>query len=113
MTAEALAKALGGRKAGVAWMARCPAHADRKPSLAITDAKDGAVLVRCHAGSDQHDVIEALRARDRAAVVAAAILQIAARVPDHERLQTLEQYLRDEFSDVERQAAADWCCRDA
>ena len=51
--------------------------------------------------------------RDRAAVVAAAILQIMATAPDHERLQTLEQYLRDEFSDVERQAAADWSCRDA
>jgi hypothetical protein len=63
MTAESLAKALGGRKAGHAWMARCPAHDDREPSLAITDAKDGAVLVRCHAGCDQQDVIEALRAR--------------------------------------------------
>ena len=51
--------------------------------------------------------------RDRAAVVAAAILQIMATAPDHERLQTLENYLRDEFSDVEREAAADWSCRDA
>jgi hypothetical protein len=63
MTAEAIAKALGGRKAGAAWMARCPAHDDREPSLAITDARDGKVLVRCHAGCDQQDVIAALRAR--------------------------------------------------
>ncbi len=62
-TAEAIAKALGGRKAGAAWMARCPAHDDREPSLAITDARDGKVLVRCHAGCDQRDVIAALRAR--------------------------------------------------
>jgi putative DNA primase/helicase len=26
MTAETIAKALGGRKEGGAWMARCPAH---------------------------------------------------------------------------------------
>jgi hypothetical protein len=63
MTAEAIAKALGGRKAGTAWMARCPAHDDRAPSLSIADARDGKVLVRCHAGCDQRDVIAALRAR--------------------------------------------------
>jgi hypothetical protein len=63
MTAEAIAKALGGRKAGTAWMARCPAHDDRAPSLSIADARDGKVLVRCHAGCDQQDVIAALRAR--------------------------------------------------
>ena len=63
MTAEAIAKALGGRKAGGGWMARCPAHDDRKPSLSIRDADDGKVLVRCHAGCDQERVIAALRAR--------------------------------------------------
>jgi putative DNA primase/helicase len=44
-------------------MACCPAHNDREPSLSITDAKDGNVLVRCHAGCDQRDVIAALRMR--------------------------------------------------
>jgi hypothetical protein len=46
MTAEAIAKALGGRKAGAAWMAKCPAHKDREPSLSIKDADCGKVLVR-------------------------------------------------------------------
>jgi putative DNA primase/helicase len=63
MTAEAIAKVLGGRKVGAAWMARCPAHDDREPSLSIADARDGKVLVRCHAGCGQRDVIAALRAR--------------------------------------------------
>ena len=63
MTAESTAKALGGRKAGCAWMACCPAHEDREPSLSITTGEDGRVLVRCHAGCDQHDVIAALRAQ--------------------------------------------------
>ena len=58
-----LAKALGGRKAGGGWMARCPAHDDREPSLSIRDADDGKVLVRCHAGCDQERVIAALRSR--------------------------------------------------
>jgi putative DNA primase/helicase len=63
MKAEAIAKALGGRKAGSGWMARCPAHEDRDPSLSIRDADDGKVLVRCHAGCDQGRVIAALRSR--------------------------------------------------
>jgi putative DNA primase/helicase len=63
MTAEVIAKALGGRKAGAAWMARCPAHEDREPSLSCADGDNGKVLVRCHAGCEQHRVIAALRAR--------------------------------------------------
>ena len=61
MTADTIAKVLGGRKVGGGWMARCPAHDDREPSLSIIDAKGGKVLVRCHAGCDQVNVIAALR----------------------------------------------------
>src|SRR5689334_12549039 len=61
MKAETIAKALGGRKTGGGWMARCPAHDDREPSLSICDADNGKVLVRCHAGCDQGRVIAALR----------------------------------------------------
>jgi hypothetical protein len=63
MTAETIGKALGGRKAGGSWTARCPAHDDREPSLSIRDADDGKVLVRCHAGCEQERVIAALRGR--------------------------------------------------
>ena len=63
MRAETIAKALGGRKAGGDWMARCPAHDDREPSLAISTGDQGIVLVRCHAGCDQRRVIAALRSR--------------------------------------------------
>jgi len=61
MTADGISKALGGRKVGGGWIARCPAHEDSKPSLSITEAKGGKVLVRCHAGCDQGRVIAALR----------------------------------------------------
>jgi putative DNA primase/helicase len=63
MTAETIAKVLGGRKAGSGWTARCPTHDDRTPSLSIRDAEDNKVLVRCHAGCDQERVITALRTR--------------------------------------------------
>jgi putative DNA primase/helicase len=63
MNAETIAKALGGRKTGSVWMARCPAHDDSKPSLSICDADNGKVLVCCHAGCDQEQVIAKLRSR--------------------------------------------------
>ena len=63
MTAEVMAQALGGRRAGSAWMARCPAHDDRVPSLAIDERSDGTVLVCCHASCSQGAVINALTAR--------------------------------------------------
>ncbi|MBN8957383.1 MAG: toprim domain-containing protein [Rhizobiales bacterium] len=63
MTAESVARALGGHRAGATWMARCPVHEDRSPSLSISAGENGKVLVRCHAGCDQRDVIAALRER--------------------------------------------------
>jgi hypothetical protein len=32
------------------WIAKCPAHADRAPSLTIADGRDGRVLLHCFAG---------------------------------------------------------------
>jgi putative DNA primase/helicase len=61
MTAESIATALGGRKVGTTWMAKCPTHEDGKPSLSINDAGCGKVLVHCHAGCEQQRVIAALK----------------------------------------------------
>jgi putative DNA primase/helicase len=58
MTAEDIAKVLGGRRAGPSGMAHCPAHNDREPRLSIHQAV--MVLVRCHAGCEQARVITAL-----------------------------------------------------
>lgn len=63
MSAEIIANALSGRKTGTCWMALCPAHHDRQPSLSIRDGNQGRVLVRCHAGCDQRDVIAILKKR--------------------------------------------------
>ena len=62
MTAQALADALGGRPVGGQYMACCPVHEDRTPSLAITE-KSGKVLVKCFAGCAQGDVISELEKR--------------------------------------------------
>jgi hypothetical protein len=52
--------ALHARKSGAGWIARCPAHQDKSPSLSIRE-QDGRVLVHCFSGCSQADVIDALR----------------------------------------------------
>lgn len=42
------------------WMARCPAHEDRTPSLSIREADDSRVLVNCFAGCATGDVLAAV-----------------------------------------------------
>ena len=64
MSAALITAALGGRKSGSGWTARCPAHDDRTPSLSINEGDDGKALVHCHAGCDQEQVIAALRSRN-------------------------------------------------
>jgi hypothetical protein len=82
MTAEAIAKALGGRKTGGSWTAPCPAHADHTPSLSIRDSDDDKVLVHCHAGCDQRDVIAALKEQGLWANQGARSLsQVSRRMP--------------------------------
>ncbi len=63
MEANSIAKALGGRRAGAGWAARCPAHADSTPSLSINVSSDGLILLHCFAGCDQAQVIGALKCR--------------------------------------------------
>ncbi len=53
MKAEIIGRGLGGRRFRGGWMARCPAHDDRKPSLSIREGDHGKVLVCCHAGCEQ------------------------------------------------------------
>jgi len=42
------------------WLARCPAHDDRSPSLSIATGDDGKVLLHCFAGCGAADVVEAI-----------------------------------------------------
>lgn len=60
------------------WSAKCPAHADRSPSLSIKDAGD-RLLVHCHAGCSAADITGAvgLQLRDL----------FAERLPLHRRQQ--------------------------
>ncbi len=42
------------------YTARCPAHDDRGPSLAVTEVDDKMLLMHCFAGCDVHDIVQAV-----------------------------------------------------
>jgi len=56
-----IAAGLNGRRNGRGWVACCPAHDDKHPSLSIDEGRDGKALVVCRTGCSQDDVIDALR----------------------------------------------------
>lgn len=42
------------------WLACCPAHDDRSPSLAVRETEDGTILVKCFTGCPTGDVLAAV-----------------------------------------------------
>ena len=42
------------------YMARCPAHDDKTPSLALSELSDGRILIKCFAGCGASDVLAAV-----------------------------------------------------
>lgn len=42
------------------WMACCPAHDDKFPSLSIREAEDGKILLRCMAGCGLEEIVKAV-----------------------------------------------------
>jgi hypothetical protein len=90
MTAADLLKRLERvRKASDGWLALCPAHADKNPSLSVGVGDSGQILLRCFAGCPLDAILRALaleigdlfaEPRDRrGAVVPASAVPVAAR----------------------------------
>jgi hypothetical protein len=42
------------------WIALCPSHGDKHPSLAIREADDGTILIKCHAGCSAYEIVSAV-----------------------------------------------------
>lgn len=64
MSAAEIAQALGGaNRIGNGWLACCPAHDDRTPSLKIIDTEDGGVAVHCFGGCEWQTVLDTLNGR--------------------------------------------------
>lgn len=48
------------RTAGKGWLARCPAHDDKRPSLSVNAGDDSRILLKCRAGCDTERVVSAV-----------------------------------------------------
>jgi hypothetical protein len=55
-----LSRLEGVQKAGRGWISLCPAHQDRSPSLSITIADDGRILIHDFAGCDVTTIVAAI-----------------------------------------------------
>lgn len=55
-----LARLPGAKKHGERYLACCPAHDDKSPSLSLSRGKDGSALVHCFAGCETRDVLAAV-----------------------------------------------------
>jgi hypothetical protein len=63
--ARVLSRVQGAKPNGRGWLARCPAHDDRTPSLSIAQGDDGRVLLKCHAGCTHQAIAAALGIDER------------------------------------------------
>jgi hypothetical protein len=60
MTAKEFATLLDARCTGMRrWIARCPSHDDREPSLSIGEGQDGRVLLHCFRGCSLAEILAA------------------------------------------------------
>jgi hypothetical protein len=114
MTAEAvLARLKGVKRSGSGWIALCPAHPDRNPSLSIRE-HDGKILLHCFAGCTIEAICAALgmkmcelfdapcaRRKSEPGIVHAAQRQISglrSRLAPHEREQAVTLVLANEVN---------------
>lgn len=63
--ARVLSRVQGAKPNGRGWLARCPAHDDRTPSLSIAQGDDGRALLHCHAGCEVKAICGALGIEER------------------------------------------------
>ncbi len=57
---DILPRLKGVRRAGRGWMALCPAHPDKNPSLKVDEGTDGRALLYCFAGCSYEEIVSAL-----------------------------------------------------
>ena len=55
-----LAKLPSAKKSGKGWLACCPAHDDRNPSLSVSEGDDGTALLKCHTGCTMAAILAAV-----------------------------------------------------
>lgn len=57
---ELLDRLISVRVCAGGWSAKCPAHADRNPSLRIRITSDGTILLKCFSGCSAAEIVQSL-----------------------------------------------------
>ncbi len=59
--ADVLLRLSGVKKTGMdSWIAKCPSHQDKSPSLTVKEASGGRILLHCFAGCGTDSVLDAI-----------------------------------------------------
>jgi hypothetical protein len=109
--ARVLSRVQGAKPKGRGWVARCPAHNDRTPSLSIDQGDDGRALLHCHAGCT-HDAIAAALGIERRELFADARESVAPQ-PRAPRLFATAKEGVEAYRATLGQESARWIYRDA
>ncbi len=99
MRADDFASRLHARRIHHGWIARCPAHPDRSPSLAISEGRDKRIVLHCHAGCETPAIVAALDLSLRD--LFSTDMPGNVRPPPHDRrtdAEQIESALRDELA---------------
>jgi hypothetical protein len=111
---ENLVQRLHARRSGRGWLAKCPAHDDREPSLSIDEGADGRALLKCHAGCQTNDVLAAIGLKPRDLFVSGKNgselpKQTLSRKTNEEKAEPINwQQCVDAFTEKHRERLSDW-----
>lgn len=79
------------------WTARCPAHADRRPSLSVAVGRDDRILVRCHAGCTPEEITHSV-GLDLRDLFPDTMPTSEPRRPRDARREVVQQFLRQPWN---------------
>ena len=97
-----VARRFNARRSGKGYIAKCPAHDDRKPSLSIDEGVDGRALVICRAGCALDVVLSA------AGLTINDLFPAPTRQPSKNGARFDWKACVDAFTDDELERFADW-----
>jgi hypothetical protein len=89
LVAEVLSHFKLVRRSGAGWIARCPAHPDRSPSLSISEGHEGKILLHCFGGCTSEAVCDSLG------------LSLADLFPESKSLQSKPRAVREAEKQIE------------
>lgn len=102
-SAAQIAHLLHGKKTSRGWIAKCPAHEDRSPSLSISIGRSGQVLVHCFAGCTAEEVLRPIGLKAKNLFPESAPLALSERRAI-EAARAKAERLRQGWAAVERAA---------